>query len=655
MPLDPYQYRLPLRGAKPSLKDLQARQPIPPAPPTQPIQPIQPVGTVNPRQGALNFMGPKPFPPSTPGQGSFAPSYQYELPLEGGGPPQQAPKFPPAGQAPPAPPAQSPGGVNPRQGALDFTTPKMQPPNAYGNTALPPQQVQDLQAGIQQQKAAASQAAGDSNIASRFQKFNAGETGRAVAGGQSALMRRAGGLAVAAPIALGAYDTAQNVSKKLDEGAGFWDALGSTVLGNIQNSVRQSVTDTLGAKPEAFLTQTRAAGQQGLPAHQAVAQAVPAQPPTGSAGSAPEPAAPVAPPAPPSFGEQQQKLGYSSLGGDIYQKTAPVGTAELERRQYATPGGSAEGVVSRGARRGGFGGAATDAEAARNLQARAEQDAAASQIAAGFDRTTERLRDNRAEAMGISRAKLDASEGRGSPLTSLFASQGQQAVNDPFSLPGDGFGDAELRRSALERKMGDTRLPKAERQAAAGAYQGFLSPAHGAGSGGPANGHSPDLFNMVDKLRDNQRADQSLALQGQQFQETQRANRFNQGLQAQKEQRVTDKQYNDQGKAANEAILKDRTQYIKDHSDKETGYMPQMDQIANFGVWVVQNSPELQRKQPDLARRILDGTLRYEDWGTLDRMHKAFESSKPGWYNPFGSPASADEITQRYFDFNAPK
>ncbi len=57
--------------------------------------------------------------------------------------------------------------------------PAPQPRATRGVGSFTPQQIQDLQAGIQQQKAAANQAAGEANIARRFGTFNKGEAGRA--------------------------------------------------------------------------------------------------------------------------------------------------------------------------------------------------------------------------------------------------------------------------------------------------------------------------------------------------------------------------------------------------------------------------------------------------------------------------------------------
>ena len=357
----------------------------------------------------------------------------------------------------------------------------------------------------------------------------------------------------------------------------------------------------------------------------------------------------------PNDPQARQQLARAEADFTGAQQALAGAQGPLERRQYAGPGGSVSGVVAQGTPRGGFAGAATDVEAARNLQARFEQDAAASQIAAGFDRETERLRDARAEKMGISRAKLDASEGRSNPLTDLFASQGQPAQTEAFSQPGDGFGDAAMRRSVLERRMADTRTSGSERRAAAEAYKGFLSPAHGTGSGGPANGHSPDLFTMVDKLRDNQRADQNLALQNQQLQETRRANAFNQDLSAAKEARAAREQFRVRGKEAEQAVVKDRTQFIKDFTDPKTKRGPDMGALDVLGTQLAR-SPSLQQADPAMAARFLDGSARYEDLVKVRQMQRIYEESRPGLSTLYlGSPASADEIVQRYFQLNAPQ
>ena len=125
------------------------------------------------------------------------------------------------------------------------------------------------------------------------------------------------------------------------------------------------------------------------------------------------------------------------LSAGVIQQTTPIGRmGALERRDYTVPGGTATGVLPTGSSRGGFVGAATDAEAAKNLQDRLAQDEAAKSIAANMDRGTEALRDLRAEQMGITRNALDTAEGRARGTTVL------PSAPSPFSQPGDSFEDA---------------------------------------------------------------------------------------------------------------------------------------------------------------------------------------------------------------------
>jgi hypothetical protein len=120
--------------------------------------------------------------------------------------------------------------------------------------------------------------------------------------------------------------------------------------------------------------------------------------------------------------------------------------------------------------RGGFVGAATDAEATRNLQSRFEQDKAASLMAANFDRQTEALRNARAEKLGISREVLDASEGRG-----VVKGTPVETTPNPFSMPGDNFGDDIRRRNELLSTINDPNARKTDRAAALSTFQSFMS------------------------------------------------------------------------------------------------------------------------------------------------------------------------------------
>jgi hypothetical protein len=118
--------------------------------------------------------------------------------------------------------------------------------------------------------------------------------------------------------------------------------------------------------------------------------------------------------------------------------------------------------------RGGFVGSETDAEAARNLQARFAQDEAARGVAAGYDRAVERLRDLRATKLGISRNYLDQYEGRAETPQAA-----PEPVN-PFAMPGDKYGDDVFRENRLKAAMEAPGLTKAQRAAASDVYNSYL-------------------------------------------------------------------------------------------------------------------------------------------------------------------------------------
>lgn len=100
-------------------------------------------------------------------------------------------------------------------------------------------------------------------------------------------------------------------------------------------------------------------------------------------------------------------------------------------------------VVGGNMRTGQIGvGAATDEEAARNLQSRAEQDAAVADTVSGINRATEALRDLRAERRGIPRTALDVAEGR-------VEGQEQPTVGQS----GEKFGDDVLARDRFLRQF----------------------------------------------------------------------------------------------------------------------------------------------------------------------------------------------------------
>ncbi len=193
---------------------------------------------------------------------------------------------------------------------------------------------------------------------------------------------------------------------------------------------------------------------------------------------------------PPAASQFPARPEPTTLSPGITQQTTPIGRmGALERRDYIVPGGTATGVLPTGSPRGGFVGAATDAEAAKNLQDRLAQDEAAKSVAATMDRGTEALRDLRAEQMGITRNALDTAEGRARGTTVL------PSAPSPFSQPGDSFGDEVLRRDQLVRDINNPRASRTDRKAAADIYGSYIEAAK------PATGVSTTTINPVDLQR----------------------------------------------------------------------------------------------------------------------------------------------------------
>ena len=126
-----------------------------------------------------------------------------------------------------------------------------------------------------------------------------------------------------------------------------------------------------------------------------------------------------------------RKMQAAEATNERARQKVLAGQGPLERVTYSRQGGEASGIREVGAPRGGFVGAATDAEAARNVQSRLEQDAAASQVVASMNRAADAERDTRAAKLGISRAILDQMEGRmDSPA--VQAMQQQRAAQAPY-------------------------------------------------------------------------------------------------------------------------------------------------------------------------------------------------------------------------------
>lgn len=149
------------------------------------------------------------------------------------------------------------------------------------------------------------------------------------------------------------------------------------------------------------------------------------------------------------------------------------------RRYYDSAGNLVASGLSSAPTRGGFVGAATDAQAAKALQDRALQDQAASTMAARFDKQTEMLRDARAAQMGVSRGVLDRMENRDSAAAQAD-SRAQGAIpsswNNPLALPGDSFQDTQARQAAYGQALSAAQTGNTkQRQAALGVLTGLNS------------------------------------------------------------------------------------------------------------------------------------------------------------------------------------
>ncbi len=166
-------------------------------------------------------------------------------------------------------------------------------------------------------------------------------------------------------------------------------------------------------------------------------------------------------------------------GTTAYRQELPDPTGNDNRVRMTVPGkgyaefqrgsGIDDASVFRGARGGNIRvGARTDAEAARALQARAEQDAASQAEVQRMNRATEMLRDNRAAQMGLSRAVLDAEEGYASTVAPADAPYAQvQRAAERFARSAQTEGDKVLYESEVavaEAKLKE-RQAQADRQA----------------------------------------------------------------------------------------------------------------------------------------------------------------------------------------------
>ena len=144
--------------------------------------------------------------------------------------------------------------------------------------------------------------------------------------------------------------------------------------------------------------------------------------------------------------------GYSVAGSNT------LGRAGYTNKIYYDPSGNivASGLSS-ATGRGGFVGASTDAQAAKALQDRAEQNVAAQFNIDNMNRAADAERDLRAARLGVSRGVLDRMEGRNDTAAAAADSAAQGATPDrgfnPLSMPGDSFQDTRGRQAEYDRAV----------------------------------------------------------------------------------------------------------------------------------------------------------------------------------------------------------
>lgn len=185
--------------------------------------------------------------------------------------------------------------------------------------------------------------------------------------------------------------------------------------------------------------------------------------------------------------EAARRLKAAEEANETARQRVASGQGPLEQVIYARENGRASGIREVGAPRGYLSGADTDAEAARNLQARAEQDQAARFMVESMNRGAEAERDTRAARLGVSRGVLDRMEGRDTPAgRASLAAQTAPDTSTPgvWDRSGDGFGDAQMREAKFnslldeagnQKGFGSKRRAVAKLQAAAQMLQPGIS------------------------------------------------------------------------------------------------------------------------------------------------------------------------------------
>lgn len=141
--------------------------------------------------------------------------------------------------------------------------------------------------------------------------------------------------------------------------------------------------------------------------------------------------------------------GYGVAGSNT------SGRAGYTQKTYYDPSANvvASGLSS-ATGRDGFVGASTDAQAAKALQDRVEQNVAAQFNIDSMNRAANAERDLRAAQLGLNRGTLDRMEGRNDTAAAMADSAAQSAIPDnwfnPLSMPGDSFQDTRGRQAKYD-------------------------------------------------------------------------------------------------------------------------------------------------------------------------------------------------------------
>lgn len=417
----------------------------------------------------------------------------------------------------------------------------------------------------------------------------------------------AGAIGAGLMLAPDAWRTGAEIKDKTAAGQGFWSAVGDTINSNLNRSLRSTVPDAV-------------AVQEGLRSTPAGEPFDPRAAVQALARAQSTPMSPI-----PSFSDSNVREPPSQL------EVAAPAARDL---------------------RGGFVGAATDAQAAKALQDRAAQNAAAQFNIDGMNRAAEAERDTRAARLGVSRGVLDRMEGRDSAAAAAdSAAQGAipDRWNNPFSMPGDSFQDTRGRQADFERlrdqAVSGNRRQRSEAAIGLNSLMGLLERNQAreqiaadarTGQARLADERLRMLLGQQEHAVDNARADRSVALQEKQFQAAQEQNQFNREHTA---AQFLQSERKDRTQLGQDEVKRVEDTYAKFAAETKNAVNPA--QLMDFGRSLLGRS-NLNAMSPEMAQRIRDGSPTLED---LHRLRSLQASSNDYW---FFRPTEQDVVNKYY-------